>query len=256
MSALDRLNEETVRRNNELIDQENNAFNFGKTQRQQSVTPLEDELIAIQDKYKARKNAEMLTPLYKEQQAKSNAQALGNLMLANTKNGKLNAGNFMQQGLSGGIDPSEAFKLMLADKELQNKGTAVTPDAQLKADTDIRVAEIEQKGEDKLFDKDVLKDLREEAKLTREQYDSDTANFIIENRRSLINDPKGRTELDNAIADQAAYNNVGPLDTIARDPLNAINYFPPIMAYNWIKDKRPISSQIQKRILANQLKNK
>lgn len=76
MSALDRLNEETVRRNNELINQENNSFNFGKTQQQQSVTPLEDSLLAAVDRNRARKNAEMLTPLYKEQQSKSNAQAL------------------------------------------------------------------------------------------------------------------------------------------------------------------------------------
>lgn len=59
-------------------NQQANAVNAKLDQQQRRGSDLTqlDELIAIQDRYKARKNAEMETPMYKEDQAKGLAQAL------------------------------------------------------------------------------------------------------------------------------------------------------------------------------------
>jgi len=59
-------------------NQQANAVNNKIDQQQRRGSDLTqlDELIAIQDRYKARKNAEMQTPMYKEDQAKELAQAL------------------------------------------------------------------------------------------------------------------------------------------------------------------------------------
>lgn len=79
MSALDRLNEETVRRNNELINQENNAFNFGKTQRQQ-VSPLD----LWEQRRVAEMNAQKHDPIFQKEQEKkdliANLQGAGKAM--------------------------------------------------------------------------------------------------------------------------------------------------------------------------------
>jgi hypothetical protein len=61
-----------------LRNQQANAVNAKLDQQQRRGSDLTqlDELIASQDRYKARKNAEMQTPMYKEDQAKGLAQAL------------------------------------------------------------------------------------------------------------------------------------------------------------------------------------
>lgn len=59
-------------------NQQANTVNSKLDQQQRRGSDLTqlDELIASQDRYKARKNAEMQTPMYKEDQAKALAQAL------------------------------------------------------------------------------------------------------------------------------------------------------------------------------------
>lgn len=79
MSVLDRLNEETIKRNNELINQENNSFNFGKTQRQQ-VSPLD----LWEQRRVAEINAQKHDPVFQKEQEKkdliANLQSAGKAM--------------------------------------------------------------------------------------------------------------------------------------------------------------------------------
>jgi hypothetical protein len=252
---------------NALAQQNANANTLNKqlADRQQSVLDgsyNDNLLFAAYDRAKARKNAEMLTPLYKEQQAKSNAKALGNLMLANTKDGKLNVGNFMQQGLTQGQEAdtlANAFKLMQADKELQNKGTAVSADAQLKADTDLEIAKLQNAFNEKKDRKDIFKDLREESKLTATQYSPDTANFINSNRRALVDDVKGTDVFESALSDVILENNKTLGDRFSDDPLGMLynpTKSPLALLYHSLKSKEPTPSQINTNMLKRQLVNK
>jgi len=279
---LQRLNEQTVANNNALINQENKSIFGRRNPQQQQMTPLD----AWVNKRGAEMEAQKDTPIYQKEQERlrgiENSKALGNLMLANTKNGNVNPGIFQQQALSQGIDPVEAFKGMLQSKELQTKGTLPTADAQLKADTDLKVAELKNAFDSKKDQREEYKDIRETAKQTSEQYSPADATFINAQRRANADDPKAAGIFEDSLASVASDNawswgdlgkdiSVGASGTalagaaIGGIPTAGIGALPGYgiggvvggiggLGYNIFKDRRPSARQINAEMLRRQLK--